>query len=163
VTEEVPFTLSPTASNAIAQDIAGYGTAHRAETGGFLLTLRGTNNVDVVALAGSLGITRAFAQFRISGAAIDTLSEWAEERNHRIVGQYHSHCQDAFLSEIDRRSGFCVEGFVSAVVPDFEAPTSDPARWGWWRYTAGEWRQLVGPPTTTAQVEVITFDEGGIR
>ena len=157
------FTLPLAACAAIAADVTHYGATQRVETGGFLLMPRGTSDVGVVAVAGSRGIVRAPLYLHLSGAAVEMISEWADDNDHRIVGQFHSHLRDAFLSDIDRCSGFCVDGFVSAVIPNFTSLMADSATWGWWRYGSRDWQPIEPPNTTMSPVTVITFDEFSIK
>lgn len=165
MTETVGFVLPTTSSQIVADHVASYGRQRiGVETGGFLLAPAGRAVVDIVAVTGVKGITRKPDQFHISGAAIEALAEWAEDHHHRIVAQFHSHGLGAFLSSIDRASGFRVAGFTTTVVPNFADPCPEPSSWGWWRYRNGDW-QLASPPATAppGTGELHVFDADGVR
>ena len=132
-----------------------YGGAD-VETGLFLLAPRGSDAVGIVALTGNKGITRRRNMFAVSGAALDG-------EDLVVLAQLHSHGGRAFLSPTDTEHGFAVEGFTSTVVPSYNAPPTDPARWGWWRYEAGAWRAILPPTTLDGSVRCVMFDEEGVR
>jgi proteasome lid subunit RPN8/RPN11 len=133
------------------------------ETGGFLLVHRPDPAVTgVLALAGATGIVRQPDQFIISGAAVDLLSEWAENYDLRVVAQFHSHRGPAFLSSIDRRGGMRVAGFISAVIPNFRRPPASPDAWAWFTFIAGGWQLRPPLRSVRGEVQIISFDEEGI-
>jgi hypothetical protein len=134
-----------------------------AEAGGFLLGGREIPLATVLALAEGPGVERSRGIFRVSGAAIDQLFAWAEERELRVWAQVHSHPRGSFLSDIDEREGFRVEGFISAVIPDYGDPPEAPSAWGFWRFVGGAWSAIEPAHTTGAAGSVYTFSEDGVR
>ncbi len=149
---------------AITDDVRAYGT-QRVETGGFLLAPIGNaDDVAILALAGTLGITRRRGLFGISGIALDRLFTWADEQALRIPAQFHSHGGRAILSPTDLAHGLSVRGFVTCIVPFWNNPPSDPAKWGWWRFDGQDWLDEVPPETdATRMLSVVRFDERGVR
>jgi hypothetical protein len=98
----------------------------------------------------------------VGGKALDHLFAWAETENLRVWAQVHSHPRGSFLSGTDKTYGFRVEGFISAVIPDYaEAPLAADA-WGWWTFARGEWRSTVPPTVTAGSSRVFTFSEDGV-
>ena len=156
--------VTPAAIDALTSEVAAWG-ARRVETGGFLLAdaARPSQAGDIVALAASAGIVRRRLLFGVSGAAIAQLFDWAADNGLRICAQVHSHQGNAFLSRTDIEHGFAVEGFVTAVVPFFAAPSRDPRRWGWWSYREGRWQTCLAPMLVSGRAQIVHFDEGGIR
>lgn len=154
--------MPETAGAIILAEVSRFGRKHM-ETGGFLLTSRKSHRVVAVAAAGKKGISRGPFQFRISGEAVDVIFTHAEENGFHIPVQWHSHGRDCELSETDRRHGFAVEGFVSTVIPDFRHPPRHPADWGWWTFSNAEWCGSESPMPAEGQVDLITFDEDGVR
>lgn len=163
--EAVAFMVPTAASRIVADHVAAYGRRRiGVETGGFLLAPVGSAVVDTVAVTGVEGIARRPDQFHISGPAIEALTEWAEEHDRRVVAQFHSHQFGAFLSPIDRVSGFRVGGFTTTVVPDFVDPCPDPSTGGWWRYRGGDWQPASPPVTATVgTAEMRVFDAAGVQ
>jgi hypothetical protein len=151
-----------TAVDAIVDEVKRYGLAH-VETGGFLLVEAGRlDQVTLVALAGAAGIWRAGELFKVSGAALARLFDWASQEGLLVRAQIHSHRVGAFLSRTDARHGFTVEGFTSAVVPDFASPPSDPGAWGWWRCESGRWRKCAPATLSGDRAGTVWFDEEGV-
>jgi hypothetical protein len=144
-------------------EVALHG-AGNAETGGFLHShSQARGHIDVLALADSAGVRRARDLFALSAAAIERLFSWAGERDLAIRAQVHSHRAAAILSTTDVRHGFAVEGFISAVIPDYRHPAPDPLRWGWWRCDAGRWTPIGGPRVARDTAVTVRFDEDGVR
>jgi hypothetical protein len=142
--------------------------ARGLETGGFLLAPRtatvGANPaVAAVALAGDTGISRGRDMFQVSGHALDRIFTFADDHGLWIPALLHSHRAGALLSATDQRHGLGVDGFISAVIPEYSGPPRDLARWGWWRFESGRWCGAAPGRTTGGTVEVLRFDEGGIR
>lgn len=149
--------------NALINEIAEWG-ARTAETGGFLLAPEDRpDRMSILALAGHAGITRRPRLFTVSGTAIDQLFTWAGEREMRIRAQVHSHAHGAFLSQTDLDHGFDVNGFITAVIPQFTAPPAQPGDWGWWQWAAGGWQRRRAPDAVAGKVQLLHFDEEGIR
>lgn len=151
---------------AIVKDIAAFG-ARDLETGGFLLAPRGGATdgdgvVTAVAAAGDVGIVRCRDAFQISERALDRLFTFADDHGLWIPAQFHSHEVAAFLSFTDERHGLCVEEFTTIVIPAYAAPPEDVARWGWWRFTAGRWREAEPGHVTSGTVHLVRFDEAGV-
>jgi hypothetical protein len=143
----------------LLNDVRIWG-AHGVETGGFLLATPG-EPISILALGGSLGITRRTGVFRVSPRSLARLFSWAGDKKLHVAAQAHSHGGRAFLSEIDLRHGFSVTGFTTTVIPYFAAPPEDPHRWGWWRYE-GEWREAEAPTIISGDATVVCFDEVGV-
>ncbi len=147
---------------AVARYVGHYGTAD-VETGAFLLAPADkADEVDVVAFAGMEGITRRRDVFGVSGRAIERLFGWAEDHAMRVRALVHSHERRAFLSDTDLGHGFAVRGFTTAIVPWYASPPTDPTRWGWWRYEAGNWQAIEPATVAHREAEYATFDEGGV-
>lgn len=149
--------------DAIRAETALYG-ARRNETGLFLLAPHDAAEISHVAFAGVRGIARRRGLLTVSPGALTKLFRYAREYGLAVAAQAHSHERGAFLSQCDLQHGFAVEGFTSAVIPDFRAPSADPADWGWWRFSTGQWQACEPyrrvPGSGTATVE---FDEDGVR
>lgn len=101
--------------------------------------------------------------FRVSGKAIDQLFSWADERELRVWAQVHSHPRGSFLSEIDKREGFRVEGFISTVIPNFGDPPEVPSEWGFWAFVGGVWTPINAARATRGDGSVFRFSEDGVR
>ncbi|MFJ1973707.1 hypothetical protein ACIO93_34175 [Streptomyces sp. NPDC087903] len=155
--------VSPQALTTFVDDVRRYGQLAR-ETGAFFLTAPEHRDVTVVALAGESGIERAYGRFVIGLPAIDKVFSYAEKRGLQVRAMLHSHPRSAFLSRTDLQYSLRVRGFVNAVVPNFAAPPSSPADWGWWQYY-GEWAvcspAIADPDCPSACA--VTFDAEGVR
>jgi hypothetical protein len=146
---------------AIAAEVARYGVAG-VETGGFLLVPRSNPTVTTVAaMTGATGIVRRPDQLVISAAAVDILSEWADDHDLRIAVQFHSHGGTAFLSPVDRRGGVRVDGFTSAVIPTFRTPPAAATAWTWFAFAHGAWHPRPPLPTVPGGIGIVAFDEDG--
>ncbi len=143
---------------AIRAEVAHHG-AHDVETGMFLLAAHGAHTVGTLALAGSAGVTRRREQFALTGRALNHLFSHARREQLEIVAQIHSHAGRAFLSEVDLRHGFAVEGFTTSVIPTYRHPPLDPAGWGWWRYDGRGWQTVPAYTISAGHTTIITFDE----
>ncbi len=147
----------------IHAEISAYGRRGR-ETGLFLLAPANATHISHVAFAGTRGITRRRELFAVSAGALARLFRYAREQDLTVTAQVHSHELGAFLSDCDLQHGFAVEGFTSAVIPEFKTPPRDPRRWGWWRFSAGHWQAQ--PPyqlRPCVSGTVLEFDEDGTR
>jgi hypothetical protein len=153
--------LPMSAVKRVVDEVRAYGL-QRQETGGFFLSPRNRSSVSVVALSGVKGIGRRHNQFQISALALDRLFTFADERDHWVPVQFHSHRAAAFLSDTDKAHGLCAEGFISTVVPDFQSPLHDITAWGWWRFKAGRWIAIEPGVQSDGDVEVVRFDESGV-
>lgn len=151
------------AVDPVLREIRHHGLADQ-ETGALLLTGPSDMNVLVVAVARTTGIVRGPGLFTVSAVAYDRLFSFAEERSYRTRAMIHSHPEEAFLSRTDRLYSLRVPGFVSAVVPTYAAPPTDPASWGWWRFDR-DWVPCSAPVVDDALPPVLTmlFDEEGVR
>jgi hypothetical protein len=152
---------------ALIAEVTTFG-ARGLETGGFLLAphpaAAGANPaVAAVALAGDTGISRARDMFQVSERALDRIFTFADDRGLWIPALLHSHQAGALLSVTDQRHGLRVDGFISAVIPQYASPPRDLARWRWWRFESGRWRGATPGRTAGKTVEILRFDEGGIR
>jgi hypothetical protein len=157
-----PFALPATAGYVIAEETRQYGQ-RGVETGGFLLTPHERAPVKVVAFAAQVGIIRERLLFQVSALALDKLFGFADQRRCRIPAQFHSHAAGAFLSLTDRQLGLRVNGFTSAVIPNFADPLAAVAAWGWWRFLSDAWTPCQPPQIEGHGVEVVTFDEEGVH
>ena len=157
-----PFALPATAGRVIAEEVRRFGQRD-VETGGFLLAPRGHGTVTVVAFAGEAGIIRERLLFQVSALALDQLFGFADQRSCRIPAQFHSHAAGAFLSFTDQQLGLRVNGFTSAVIPRFADPPAGVPAWGWWRFSSENWTPCQPPETKGDDMEVVTFDEEGVR
>jgi hypothetical protein len=153
--------LTDTAAAAVVADVVRFGGS-RVETGGFLLAPRHGDARHIVALAGTAGIVRRRDLFQVSDLALDRLFAYADEQHLSIPAQFHSHRLEAFMSDCDIAHGLSVDGFLTTIIPRFADPPNDPARWGWWRYE-GRWAAIPPPHVVPGAVNVIRFDEEGIR
>lgn len=156
------ISLPAMAVDATADEVGTYGKRD-VETGGFLLASPDKPEISVVAFAGDVGIVRRRYLFQISERALDRIFTFADDRGLWIPGQFHSHGMGAFLSPTDREHGLRVDGFVSAVIPTYAEPPRDVARWGWWRFADGEWVDVDIGRAGIGAVELVRFDEDGIR
>ena len=52
---------------------------------------------------------------------------------------------------------------LSAVIPTYAFPTRSLARWGWWQFASGAWRDTEPGRVTAGTVEVVRFDEADVR
>lgn len=150
------------AVTALVADVAAYG-AQDVETGAFLLTQRGCNDVSVLALLGTEGVVRHRGRLEVSATVMDPLFTFAEDRDLQVRAQVHSHKGDAFLSLVDRRGNIRVPGFTAAVIPTYRTPPAEPQRWGWWTYRTPDWTKSLPGLTTEDSAHVITVDAGGVR
>jgi hypothetical protein len=156
------FDLSAEVAVAIAGAVREAGECV-GETGGFLLGSEDSRAASVLAVAGDRGITRRRDLFIVTGAALSTLFEWADDLDRTIVAQWHSHRRGAFLSPTDLKYGLNVPGFHSAVVPYYKDPSPDFLDWGWWTYEGGKW--IASRPARRGPAEgflQVTFDEEGV-
>jgi len=156
------FTLPADMGPAIATVVRASGE-DVVETGGFVLAEADSTHGTVLALAGDKGIDRTWGIFQVSGEALGTLFEWADDRDLTVLAQWHSHRREAFLSKTDLEHGFNVPGFRTAVVPHFEAPSSDPTQWGWWTFDGTRWVEFAGPACGASGFRVISFEEGRVH
>jgi len=154
--------LSRGAVAAITDEVRDYGSVSQ-ETGGFLLAPVGDHTVSKVALAGRTGIVRRHNFFEISALAIDRLFTFADDSELWSPAQVHSHEEGRRLSLTDRKHGFRVEGFTSIVVPHFHAPSSEIGDWGWWTFVAGQWIPTRPLAPCHGSVQILRFDEDGVR
>jgi hypothetical protein len=150
------------AIDAVVDHVRCYGHLG-VETGGFLYMAPDSEIVGGVALTGTKGITRQRGLFRISGEAIDALFSWAEDASLYVPIQWHSHAIEAFLSYVDRKSGFSVDGFISAVLPFFKNPPADLSKWSWNIFQEGDWSLVEAPKVVDGAVQIVVFDEDGVR
>ena len=155
------LTLPHAGAHAVHEEVRRFGRLG-IETGGFLLAPRGLSQITSIACASSTGIARRPDLFQVSERALDRLFAHADECDLWIPAQFHSHMFEAGLSLCDLKHGLSVEGFQTTVVPFFHAPPADPALWGWWHYSAG-WKPVVAPNASGAPVQVVAFDEDGVR
>jgi hypothetical protein len=160
VTRPIPIALI----DALHADVRRHGRLD-VETGMFLLTSPIIGAVTTLALAGTRGVIRTRGQFAVSGTALARLFAHAREQQLQVVAQVHSHRGPAFLSPVDVKHGFAVNGFTTCVIPDYRRPSRDPAAWGWWQHTTGQWRPTL--PYTVGEngtiTRVVIFDEDGVR
>jgi len=162
MTDGPPLTLPYRAGPAIADEVRFYGGLG-VETGGFLLAAEGRGSVTIVAFAGESGITRQRRLFQVSALGLDALFGFAEDRGCWVPAQFHSHLGEAFLSLTDQQHGLRVNGFASAVVPDFADPPASPTGWSWWRFAGDRWAHDRVPVIAEADLELVVFDEDGVR
>jgi hypothetical protein len=157
-----PIALPIRAGHVIAEEVRRFGQ-RGVETGGLLLAPRGQGTVTIAAFAGKAGITRERLLFQVSALALDRLFGFADQRSCWVPAQFHSHAAAAFLSLTDQQHGLRVTGFTSAVIPRFADPSTSVAAWGWWRFSSEEWNLCPPPETEGNDVEVVIFDEEGVR
>ncbi len=157
-----PLRLPESALSPIQSHVAEFGQLS-AESGGFFVGATDSPVITSIMFANGLGIERKHGGFAVSAKAIDVLFGWVENQGARVWAQFHSHPTDAFLSAIDIKYGFSVEGFTSAVIPRFSSPPRDSNQWGWWRYEGKSWQRITGPAIVRNQiVSVYTFGEDGV-
>lgn len=154
--------ISGLLTRAVQQNVLGWGEVDR-ETGAFLLTRRDGDTVDMIAWPLLIGVVRERGQFAVSGSALSKLFEWCGERQLQITALLHSHKHEAFLSPVDLKYGFAVEGFLSTIVPDYANPSANPAGWGWWRFNHDAWIETT-PLSIAADrgFQGVCFDERGM-
>ena len=154
--------IPASAIEAIGDEVLAFGSRD-VETGGFVMAARDGDTVSIVAVAGNTGIVRRGNLFVMSELALDRIFTFADDRQMWIPAQFHSHRLGAFLSETDKEHGLRVDGFISVVIPTYSDPPRDVARWGWWRFGAGRWRTIEPGGIAGGQVDVVRFDEDGVR
>lgn len=148
---------------ALVQETAKFGRA-QLETGGFLLAHSGESEVCGVAMAGMRGIVRRHNIFQISSPALDRLFSYATAAGLWIPAQFHSHRFRALMSLSDEQHGLRAEGFISTIIPDFALPPANPAAWGWWQFSRGDWVPIASVSLCPKNIMIIVdFDEGGVR
>ena len=159
-----PTLIPTTIADLVRDHVADYGQLD-VETGLFLAGPRGSDTVTTVAFAGSRGVERQWGLLTLSGNAITKLLRFLTQQDLVALAQVHSHQGAAFLSRTDLEHGFSVEGFTSAVIPNYSQPPHDPHSWGWWRYQGDEWRptQPFELTTSVTAVTAVTFDEDGVH
>ncbi|HUA73286.1 MAG TPA: hypothetical protein VL988_00850 [Solirubrobacteraceae bacterium] len=146
----------------IHADVACHGARDR-ETGMFLLASRGAPTITTLALVGTVGVTRRRGHFAVSGKALARLFAHARTNDVVVLAQIHSHGGAAFLSEVDLRHGFAVEGFTTSVIPDYRRPPIDPAAWGWWQHDGHGWKSTAPYTAIPGDGHTITFDEATLH
>lgn len=156
------FTLAAQLLTPLQDHVRQWGKQDK-EAGGFLLGSGDGSSAHVLALAEGVGIERSRGVFRVSGKALEQLFAWAEVENCRVWAQVHSHPRGSFLSDTDERYGFRVEGFISAVIPDYATPPRTPDAWGWWTFAEGIWQSVGAPSVTRAETRIVVFDEEGVK
>lgn len=156
------LTIPTSILEPLQQHVRAWGQKDN-EAGGFLLGPHDAPSIDILAFAEGAGVERSRGLFRVSGKALDRLFAWAEDHDRRVWAQVHSHPRGSFLSHTDETYGFRVEGFISAVIPDYATPPLRPETWGWWTFEAGDWRSVAAPARSDLSSRVITFDEEGVR
>jgi hypothetical protein len=152
--------LTDAAARRLADEARLWG-GRAVETGGFILVSEDQPGC-CVALAAGPGITRGPDHFAVAGKVLSQLFRWAESYGLTVAAQVHSHARGAFLSPTDLHHGFSVDGFVTAVIPFYAAPPSDPEAWGWWRFDR-EWIEMPPPALTSGPLSVVRFDSRGVR
>jgi hypothetical protein len=148
--------------SVIYEEVKRYGECD-LETGGFFLTKNDSNEIDVVAFAAEIGITRSWGLFQVSGKAIEKLFDWADGEELHVAAQVHSHGLSSFLSETDINYGFSVDGFQTTVIPSYCNPPFLPQQWRWWRFTNHRWIEVASPELGGQNCRIIKFDERGIE
>lgn len=159
------FTIEPSCVAAITAAVRDHGR-QCVETGAYLLACQdGPLHMCVAAVTGTSGVQRSARLLRVSAAANAELYLWAARERFTIVAYVHSHLAGAFLSRTDCEESLNIEGFVSAVVPDFANPHEDPGGWGWWRFLNGGWVEIDAPRvgSLTTDSRIMVFDEEGVR
>jgi hypothetical protein len=147
----------------IVRDIRHFGAAG-VESGSWLTASeRDPDHIDGVALLGARGIVRRPDQLIVSGKAMARLLDWADRKALVVRAQVHSHGREAFMSETDGRFGLTVEGFIAAIVPDARIASASVADWRWWEFEQGAWSTRLAPATTNRAIQVVEFDEDGVR
>jgi hypothetical protein len=147
---------------AIQEHVQAWGELGR-ETGAFLLKRRDSDLIDLIAWPLVAGVVRSRGQFAVTGVALARIFEWCGDEDLQVAALLHSHKYEAFLSPVDLKYGFAAEGFVSTIVPDYMAPPTDPAEWGWWSFSGGEWIDATAPEMAEgASFDGVSFDEGGV-
>jgi len=154
--------IPPTVARVVSADVRLYGRRN-LETGGFLLMNRDASAISAVALGGDAGIVRRRNLFQISGLALAQLFTYLDREGLWAPIQYHSHANGAFLSSTDEAHGLCVEGFVSAVGRNFAQASDELTKWGWWRFTDGEWTSIKAATYGSGPAAAVKFDEDGVR
>jgi hypothetical protein len=156
----IPITIA----EAVHDNVIAYGKLD-VETGLFLLAPRGSDTVTSVAFAGTRGVERRPDRFALSARAVSKLLRHLGEHDLLAAAQVHSHRGRAFLSQTDLDHGFSVEGFISAVIPHYDRPPSDPRGWGWWRYERGRWEPIepFSLSANASDVSAVIFDEDGVH
>jgi len=159
------LTIEPKCVTAVIAAVGEHGR-RGVETGVYLLACaEDPLHISVAAITGATGIQRSSRYLRVSAAANAEVYSWAAREGLTIVAYAHSHLAGAFLSRTDCEESLNVEGFISAVVPNFAHPPAHPGAWGWWRFLDGAWAAIDRPHVRTLAVggRVVVFDEEGVR
>jgi hypothetical protein len=140
------------------EDLCGHVSSYGRrglETGALLMCKPNSNIVATLALAGEAGVTRRYGLFVLSMPVINQAFTYAEDRGLQVRAQLHSHAKGAFLSRTDKRGNLNMCGFIAAVIPNFEHPPQDPSSWGWWTYSAGNWKSSEPAAVDTASAGTV--------
>lgn len=159
------LTIEPECITAITAAVGKHGS-RGVETGLYLLaSAEDPLHISVTAITGAIGVQRSSRYLRVSAAANAEVYSWAVRERLTIVAYAHSHREGAFLSHADRQESLNVEGFVSAVIPNFANPAAPPGVWGWWRFLDGTWCEIDAPDVLSLTMggRAVVFDEGGVR
>jgi proteasome lid subunit RPN8/RPN11 len=118
--------------SSVFSDLSDWGQ-RGTESIAFLLGNRNESRASVTAvvLAEEPGVERDPFHLRLTEDWMLQLAICAEERDEIVVGHFHSHGMEAFLSDVDEHHIFHAPGCFSFVVPDFAlTPASkNPERW----------------------------------
>jgi proteasome lid subunit RPN8/RPN11 len=146
----------------MCEHVSTYGRLG-VETGALLMCDLQSGVVTTLALAGEAGVTRRSGLFILSMPVINQAFTFAEDRDLQVRAQVHSHARGAFLSPTDRRGNLTMNGFIAAVIPHFEQPPQNPSSWGWWTFSAGNWRTSDPAIVGTVPIgKVLTVDADGV-
>lgn len=156
-----PFLAGNEATTHMYRECQAFGQLD-VETGGYLLRRIDAEHVTAVAVAGDAGIERGPLIFRVSGQANEAIQNWAFDNESLIVGQWHTHKHDAYMSMTDLKSGFNVPELTTVIIPEFGQPSPDPATWGWWVHRDGAWRDAAAAGPSDSSATRVVFDESGV-
>jgi proteasome lid subunit RPN8/RPN11 len=103
----------------------------------------GVATVEAVVMPRPPGVEERPDRWRVSADVYGVIAQWAMPRGLQLLGWVHTHGQGvpAWLSHADRTRSIQAPG-VLAVVIGSGGDDEDPARWGWYVYEDGDYRDL---------------------
>jgi proteasome lid subunit RPN8/RPN11 len=125
------------------------------ESGVFWLGTRATTSVvHVVAMPIGQGVVELSWQWRVSPELYAAVATYAKPRGLSLLAVVHTHLSGRAprLSRTDRMKGLKVQDALAVIVGS-GGEERDPARWGWFVYDSGDYRDL-SPDERAARLEM---------
>lgn len=82
--------------------------------------------------------------YAVDGEELHRINVWLYKKKLKLLGQIHSHPQDAYHSDADDAFPIMsTQGGLSIVVPDFAKHPLNPLEWAYYRLSkSGDWLEL---------------------